>query len=162
MSNTRLIGAAGATTALGLMAVAVIGNFEGLRLVAYRDVVGVWTACYGETKGIRPGMKFTREQCDKMFVTDGLARHERGMRACLNDPDALPEKTYVSFLSLTYNIGVGGFCKSTVARMANAMNLRAACNAILAWNKAGGRVVQGLVKRRDKEWRLCLAGVSGT
>jgi lysozyme len=157
---TRLTGAAGAVTALGILAVAVVGQYEGLRLYAYKDVVGVWTACYGETKGIRPGMKFTKEQCDILFI-GGLERHERGMRACLKDPDAIPEKPYVAFLSLTYNVGIGGFCKSTVARRANAGDLRGACDALLAWNKAGGRVVAGLVKRRKSERNLCLDGVNG-
>jgi lysozyme len=157
--NTRLVTATGAATALGMLAILVVGGHEGLRLVSYRDVVGIWTACYGETKDIRPGMKFTKERCDSMFLNDGLMRHERGMRACLNDPDGLPEKTYVAFLSLTYNIGVGGFCKSSVARAANNLDLISACNALLKWNKAGGRVVKGLVTRRQKERKLCLEGL---
>lgn len=158
-STTRLTGAAGAVTALGLLAIAFIGNYEGLRLYAYKDVIGVWTACYGETKGIHKGMRFTKEQCDVMFIS-GLARHEKGMRSCLNDPDGLPEKTYVSFLSLTYNIGVGGFCRSSVAREANNLHLVKACNNILKFNKAGGRVVSGLVTRRKAERKLCLDGVN--
>jgi lysozyme len=157
--NTRLITATGAATAVGMLAILVVGDFEGLRLHSYRDVIGVWTACYGETKGIRPGMKFTKEKCDSMFLNDGLMRHERGMRGCLNDPDGLPEKTYVAFLSLTYNIGVGAFCKSSVARAANNLDLISACNALLKWNKAGGRVVKGLVTRRQKERKLCLEGL---
>lgn len=159
MTTKSRLAIAGAATAAGILAIAVVGEHEGLRLYAYRDVIGVWTACYGETKGIRPGMKFTKEQCDVMFL-ESLQRHERGMRACLNAPDSLPEKTYVSFVSFTYNVGIGGFCKSSVARMANALQLRAACDALLRWNKAGGRVIKGLVKRRDKERRLCLQGVT--
>lgn len=159
-SKTRLAtGIAGLLTGAGALAVATIGQFEGLRLVAYQDVVGVWTACYGETKNIRPGMKFTREQCDVMFI-DRLQEFETGMRRCLAAPDALPDKTYVSFLSVTYNIGVGGWCGSSMVRRANAGNLTGACDALLMWNKAGGKVLKGLTNRRQAERRLCLEGIA--
>jgi len=151
-------GVAVTITAAGLLAISQIGGFEGLRLLAYRDVVGVWTACYGETKGIKPGMRFTKDECNVMFI-GGLARHESGMRSCLLEPDKLPDKTYVSFLSLTYNIGVGGFCKSSVARDANAGKLYRACDDLLRFNKAGGRTVQGLVTRRNMERKLCIEGL---
>jgi len=158
-TRTRLTGAAGVVTAAGLLALAVVGNYEGLRLYAYKDVIGTWTYCYGETKGAKPGMKFTKEECDILFI-GSLTRHEAGMRKCLRNPDALPDKTYISFLSLTYNAGVGNFCKSSMARLANAGNLRGACDALLRWNKAGGRVISGLVKRRNTERKLCLEGVN--
>jgi len=156
--KTRLVGAAGAIAGLGMLAVGFVGNWEGLRLYAYQDVIGVWTACYGETKGIKPGMKFTKQQCDVMFI-DSLSEHEAGMRKCLTKPDAIPDKPYVALLSLAYNIGSGAFCKSSIARHANAGDLKAACNAILLYNKAGGKVVQGLVNRRKEERKLCLAGL---
>lgn len=158
--KTRLRGGAlGAATALGLLVIGITGQWEGLRLVAYQDVVGVWTACHGETKGIRRGMKFTREQCDVMFL-DRLTEHEQGMRACLKAPDAIPEKSYVAFVSVTYNIGVSGWCKSSMARLVNSGNLRGACDALLNWNKAGGRVIKGLTNRRVAERKLCLEGLS--
>lgn len=139
-------------------AVALIGGYEGLRLNSYQDVIGVWTACYGETRGIRPGMKFTKAECDAQFAK-GLVEFETGMRACLKRPDAIPIKPYIAFLSLSYNIGLGAFCKSSVARYANAGDLRAACNRIPAFNKAGGRVVRGLVSRRGDEQKYCLSGL---
>lgn len=139
-------------------ALAMIGGYEGLRLYSYQDVIGVWTACYGETKGIRSGMKFTKAECDDMFAKR-LVEFETGMRACLKQPDAVPIKPYIAFLSLSYNIGIGGFCKSSVAAYANAGDYRAACNRIPAFNKAGGRVIRGLVVRRTDEQKYCLAGV---
>lgn len=145
-------------SAVAALAIAVVGTWEGLRLYSYQDVIGVWTACYGETKGIRPGMRFTKEQCDAMFI-ESLAEHEAGMRRCLKDPDSIPEKSYVAFLSLTYNIGTGGFCNSSLPRLINTGNIRAACNALPLFNRAGGRVVQGLVNRRAYEQRLCLEGL---
>lgn len=155
-TNSRLTKAGLGVTAAGALAVAVIGSNEGLRLYAYRDVVNVWTACYGETKGIKPGMKFTKAQCDIMFI-GSLTEHEVGMRACLNHPDAIPEKVYVAELDLAYNIGIGAFCKSTARKLLNLGNWRGACNAIAMYNKAGGRVIKGLVDRRARVVKLCLS-----
>lgn len=158
-TRSRLVGAGtGAITGAGLLAIAVVGNWEGLRLYAYQDVVGVWTACYGETAGIKPGMKFTQAQCDVMFI-GSLAEHEAGMRKCLAAPDALPEKSYVAFVSATYNIGVGAFCGSSMARKVNAGDIAGACDALMLWVRAGGKVVQGLVNRRTAERKLCLEGL---
>jgi lysozyme len=144
--------------AIAALAIALIGGWEGLSLTSYRDVVGVWTVCYGETKGVRPGMRFTKEQCNAMFI-ESIAAHEMGMRRCLEDPDSIPEKSYVAFVSLTYNIGIGGFCKSSLPRMINEGNIRGACHGLLAFNRGGGRVIQGLVNRRAHEHRLCLEGL---
>lgn len=139
-------------------AVTLIGGYEGLRLYSYQDVIGVWTACYGETRGIKPGMTFTKAECDAQFAK-GLVEFETGMRACLKQPDDVPIRPYIAFLSLSYNIGLGAFCQSSVARYANAGDLRAACNRIPAFNKAGGRVVKGLVTRRGDEQKYCLSGL---
>lgn len=159
MTKSGRLGTAGAITALGLLAISFVGSWEGLRLYSYKDVIGVWTACYGETANIKPGMKFTKEQCDDMFI-ESLAKHERALRRCLNSPDTIPVKTYVAFLSLAYNIGEGGFCRSSIVRKWNAGDGYGACNALLLYNKAGGRVVQGLVNRRRAERALCVNGLN--
>ncbi len=145
-------------TAAGVIAVATVGGYEGLRTKAYRDVVGIPTVCFGETRGVKMGDRYTVDEC-KAMLGDALAEFETGMRRCLKAPDQIPDKTYVAFLSLSYNIGQGAFCRSTVARRANAGNLKGACDAMLAWNKAGGRVIQGLVNRRKGERLLCLEGL---
>ncbi|MBB3743745.1 lysozyme [Rhizobium sp. BK591] len=152
-------GGLAAITLAGAMAIQTVGGFEGLKLYAYRDVVGIWTACYGETQGIKPGMKFSKADCDNMLI-DSLVEHEAGMRACLKAPDALPIQTYVAGVSLTYNIGTGGFCGSTVVRKLNAGDIRGACDAFLMWDKAKGRKIAGLTKRREAERALCLKGVA--
>jgi len=154
------VGAGGAILAAGALAISQIGGYEGLRLYAYQDVIGVWTACYGETKGIRPGMRFTKDQCNVMFI-GSLQEHEQGMRACLNAPDALPMKVYVADLSLAYNIGTGAFCKSSIAAYQNAGNIRGSCDRFPLFNKAGGKVVKGLVRRRAQERALCIDGANG-
>lgn len=146
------------TATMMVAAIALIGSWEGVRTVAYKDIVGVPTVCFGETRGVKMGDKYTIDEC-KAMLGDAVVEFEVGMRKCLINPDAIPAKTYVSFLSLSYNIGTSAFCGSTVARRANAGDYRGACNAIPLWNKAGGKVVQGLVNRRADEMKICLEGV---
>lgn len=146
------------TAAVMVAAVALIGGWEGLRTVAYRDVIGVPTVCFGETRGVEMGDKYTVDEC-KVMLGDALAEFETGMRRCLTSPDTIPAKPYVAFLSLSYNIGTGAFCRSTVVKKANARDYKGACEAISAWNRAGGRVIPGLVNRRADERRICLEGV---
>lgn len=147
----------GAITAAGAMAVGLIGGFEGLRLKSYPDIVHVWTVCYGETRGVKPGMTFTKAECD-VKLANALVEFETGMRVCLRQPDALSDKVYVADLSLAYNIGVGAFCKSSIAAYQNAGRVRESCERFMLYNKAGGRVVKGLTERRKQERALCLAG----
>lgn len=144
--------------ALMAAAVALVGTWEGLRTVAYRDVVGIPTVCFGETRGVKMGDRYSVDEC-KVMLGDALVEFETGMRRCLKAPDTIPAQSYVAFLSLSYNIGTTAFCGSTVARRVNAGDIRGACEAIPAWNKAGGRVVQGLVNRRAEERTVCLKGV---
>lgn len=152
MSRLKNVGA------LMVAAIALVGSWEGLRTVAYKDIVGVPTVCFGETRGVEMGDRYTVEECQVMLGT-ALVEFETGMRRCLSEPDEIPGKSYVAFLSLSYNIGTGAFCRSTVARKANAGDIRGACEAILMWTRAGGRVVQGLVNRRAEERQICLEGI---
>ena len=148
------------SAALMAAAVALVGSWEGLRTVAYKDVVGIPTVCFGETRGVKMGDRYTVDEC-KAMLGDGLVEFEAGMRKCLKDPDRIPGKSYVSFLSLSYNIGTGAFCRSTVVKRANAGDIKGACDAILMWDRAGGRRIQGLANRRADERGICLQGVAG-
>lgn len=148
------------SAALMAAAVALVGSWEGLRTIAYKDVVGIPTVCFGETRGVKMGDRYTVDEC-KAMLGDGLVEFEAGMRKCLKDPDRIPGKSYVSFLSLSYNIGTGAFCRSTVVKRANAGDIKGACDAILMWDRAGGRRIQGLANRRADERGICLQGVAG-
>ena len=142
----------GAIAALGI---AVIGGFEGFRQVAYRDSVGVPTVCYGETRGIRMGMKFTKAECDEKFVK-ALDEFADGIERCVPSAREMPEPRYIAHLSLAYDIGVGGYCKSSIARLHNHGDTVGACNAFLRYNKAGGVTFPGLTRRRTQERAMCL------
>jgi lysozyme len=150
----------GALAALGVAAAGLIGGFEGLRTTAYLDPVGIPTVCYGETRGVEIGDRHTAEECRAM-LGDALVEFEQDMRACLDHPDEIPDGPYTAFLSLSYNIGADAFCRSTLVRLANAGDLRGACNQLPRWNRAGGRVLQGLVNRRAREREICLSGLDG-
>lgn len=149
-------------TAFTAVAVPFIGKWEGLRLEAYRDIVGVWTVCYGETKGVRPGQAYTKAECDAMLEREALS-YRAGLHKYLTPATRttrLPVRRDVAFTSLAYNVGVGGAGKSTAVRRLNAGDVAGACDALTWWNKAGGRVVRGLVRRRGEEHGFCMAGVS--
>lgn len=145
-------------TVAGSLAIGLIGGYEGLRTKAYRDIVGVPTVCFGETRGVKMGDAYTVEEC-KAMLGDALIEFEQGMRKCMTKPDSVPDKPYVAFLSLTYNIGVGAFCRSTLARKVNAGDIRGGCNELPKWNKAGGKAVRGLTRRRAEERAICLSGL---
>jgi len=104
------------------------------------------------------GDRATKAECDAMFTAD-LIRHETGMLACMKRPQDLSDKTYVSILDWTYNVGVGAACKSTLMRKLNAGDVRGACSEMSRWIKDNGRVIRGLVNRRASSRAMCLEGL---
>lgn len=156
--NRKII--AGATAAAIAIAVPVTANFEGLWLTAKVDTIGTGkpvTWCYGETEGpVKVGQRFTKQECDAMLAAK-LPRYADEIAKCIRVP--ISDKTRAAFISFAYNVGSAGFCKSTAARRLNAGDTRGACDALMMWNRAGGRVVRGLTNRRAAERRLCLEGI---
>lgn len=128
-------------------------------LKAYADIVGVLTICDGDTKGVRPGMVETEAGCTARLERQ-LVAHAKPVLSCVPAlRDERRTNQLVASVSLAYNIGTAGFCRSTAARRFNAGNWRGGCDAFLLWNKAGGRPVRGLTLRRERERALCLKGL---
>ena len=152
MPRSRL-GKGGAALAI---AIATVGAFEGVRQVAYRDIVGVPTVCFGETRGVKMGDKYKMAECKKM-LGDALIEFSAGIDSCLRVPT--PDLTYVAIVSWAYNVGLGAACGSTLIRLANAGDLLGACNQLPRWNRAGGKKVRGLTRRRAEEQKMCLQGL---
>lgn len=148
----------GATAAVLLSISALIKPWEGLELRAYPDIVGVWTACYGETMGIKPGMKFTKQECEDKLLVRVVNDYYRPLTQCIPDFDRKPVEWQAAAVSVAYNIGVGAACKSTAARLAREGKIKESCHAWTKFNRAGGRVVKGLVNRRNAELAICLKG----
>ncbi|MFV0625209.1 lysozyme [Sphingomonas sp. ac-8] len=156
-TRTRLPRLAGL---VGIAAAAIVAPFVSgwesggkQHLTAYRDIVGVWTICDGDTANVKPGMVETAAGCE-LRLDRQLAAHAAPVLACTPALKGHPNQLAAA-ISLAYNIGTNGYCGSTVARRFNADDWSGACDAFLMWNKAGGRVVQGLVNRRRAERDLC-------
>lgn len=149
------------------VAIPKIQRWEGNELVAYMDRIArppIVTACSGSTmiagRPIRLGRTFTQDECDRLLKFD-IRVHRVGLWALLDDK-ALPHMTLtrdVSLTSWTFNIGVGAASRSTAIRRLNRGNVRGACIATGWWNRAGGRVIRGLVNRRKDEVAMCLQGL---
>lgn len=143
---------------VGALACIFIGGKEGLELKTYRDSVGVPTVCYGETRGVRMGMVFTKPECDAKFIT-ALDEFGEKIERCNPTIKAAPPKRYVAHLSLAYNIGAGAYCKSSVVRLHSAGHVLAACDFFMKFNRAGGMELRGLTKRRAEERIWCREAV---
>jgi len=130
----------------------LIKQFEGKRLKAYQDSVGIWTIGYGHIKGVYQGLTILEQQASEYLVRD-LSTAASGIRNAITKP--MSDHEFGAFLSLTHNIGVGAFANSTAARKFNKGDKAGAAKAILMWNKItvdGKKVVsQGLVNRRASE-----------
>ena len=128
-------------------------------LRAYRDIAGVATACDGITRGVRMGQTYTEAQCTALLEKE-LVIHAQGVMKCT---PRIQGNQAVAAVLFAYNVGVGAYCGSTVAKRFNAGNMRGGCDALLAWDKArvSGvlRPVLGLTKRRQRERALCLSGL---
>jgi len=152
---------AGLTGIVGIAAAAALlvftPRFEGTKLKTYRDLGGVLTYCTGATENAMWGKTYTPEQCRAQLERD-LERHAAGVARCV-PMSRLNAGQRVAFVDAAYNIGVPAFCGSTMARRINAGDIPGACDALLMWNKVGGREVRGLTLRRQKERELCLQGL---
>ncbi len=133
--------------------VSLIKSFEGLRLLAYRDSVGVWTIGYGATRGVKAGMSITKEQAERMLLND-VTRFEPEIDRLVKVP--LNRNQWDALMSFTYNLGAANLESSTLRRLLNAGDYAGAAEQFPRWNKAGGQVLPGLVRRRAAERGLFL------
>ncbi|GAB4381785.1 MAG: hypothetical protein Kow00121_41080 [Elainellaceae cyanobacterium] len=132
----------------------LLKSFEGLRLEAYLDPVGIWTIGYGTTSGVRPGMTITEAQAEA-FLRRDLARFERAVQDLVNVP--LTDDQFSALVSFTYNVGEGALANSTLLRLLNRRDYRGAADQLLRWNKGeGGVELYGLTRRRRAERALFL------
>ena len=137
--------------------VALIKRFEGLRLQAYQDSVGVWTIGYGTTRingaAVQPGMSITEAQAEA-FLSEDLKEFvpvvQRNTRALIT------QSMFDALCSFTYNLGGGNLAKSTLLKDLNSSKYLDAAAGFSQWTKAGGKELLGLVRRRSAEKDLFL------
>lgn len=131
----------------------LVAKYEGFVDHAYQDVVGVWTIGFGHTSGVRKGQKITREDALELLQEE-LQDYADGMDKLVTVP--LNQNQYDALTSFVYNLGVGSLKSSTLLRLLNAGSYGAAAVEFTKWNKAGGRVLAGLTRRRNEEKALFL------
>jgi len=131
---------------------------KGPALVPYRDIVGVWTQCSGETLNVTARTPAETPEGCAIKLDNRLAGFAQNVVKCTPSLRGKDEE-WSAATSLAYNIGVGAYCKSSVDRFFDAGKPAKACDAFLLWDKAGGKRVQGLANRRAAERALCLKGV---
>lgn len=139
--------------------VQLIREFEGLRLQAYRDPVGIWTIGYGHTLGAHKGQRITEVEAVG-FLREDLRSAEGRVNAWTRDVKTSPNE-FGAMVSLCFNIGSGNFRTSSVLRLHRQGQNDAAASAFLLWNKGhvDGKLVvlPGLKRRREAERRLYLS-----
>lgn len=124
-----------------------IKEFEGCRLKAYKCPAGVWTIGYGHTGGVVRGTTITKERADELLDYD-LLRFERE----IGKIQGLTQRQFDALVSFTFNVGIGNFLKSTLRRKVLADKRdKTIPKEFLKWKYAGGKVLQGLVRRREWE-----------
>ena len=137
----------------------LICEFEGKRLVAYDDGVGVWTIGFGTIKypnGVRvkKGDTCTLDQA-KEYMRHDLIEFEHTVNSSVKVP--LNQNQFDALVSLAYNIGSSAFKSSTLVKKLNTGDYQGAADQFNVWINAGGKRMQGLVNRRDKEKLLFLS-----
>lgn len=164
VSTKRTIAISAATAALVYAAITPFtGRWEGTDLVAKRDMIGTghpMTYCHGQTDEfgkVRAGQRFTPAQCDDL-LEQSLPKYLAPLQRCITRE--APVKVIAAALDAAYNAGPAAVCRSPMVARINAGNFTAACNSFAGWYiSASGRVVQGLINRRNAEKKFCLEGV---
>jgi len=141
--------------------IAIIKEFESLKLTAYLCPAKVWTIGWGHTKGVREGDRITLEQAEALLADD-LAGFERDVEELVRVP--VTDNQFSALVSFAFNVGsdmnhddiAQGLGDSTLLRKLNAGDTAGAAAEFLRWNRAGGKVLSGLTRRRKAERELFL------
>lgn len=152
-------GVTAAVFAAGLaLATPMVAKHEGVWLIAKPDTLahGIPTVCFGETEGVRVGDRYTERQCEDM-LSKKLVRYAKSAAECIYVP--VSAKMFSTFIDLNYNIGEAAFCRSSAARLINALDYAGGCEAMRVWTNAGGQFRQGLLNRRLDEIAICREGI---
>ena len=162
---------------LSLSGWGLISSWEGTQTTAYEDMAGIATIGVGSTyypagtKYIRNGIehiatsktkvlmgdKITTVEAHRMARDEAQATFGKGIAKCITAP--ISQNEFDAYTSMSYNIGTNAFCGSTLVRLLNAYNYGEACKQILRWVYVGSKRVQGLVNRRNEEFKMCIGDV---
>jgi len=126
----------------------LIKKFEGCELESYKCAAGVWTIGYGSTNGIEEGMEISQERADMLLLED-VEIFEEAVNKLVEVP--LEQNQFDALVSWTFNLGSTNLQNSTLLKVLNNEDYEGVPSQIKRWNKAGGEVLQGLVRRREAE-----------
>ena len=124
---------------------------EGCRLTAYQDSVGVWTIGYGHTNGVCAGQVITQDQADALAYADE-AQAVEAVNRLVNIP--LMQGEFDALVDFVFNLGTAAFASSTLLKLLNASDINGAASQFVLWDHAGGKVLAGLLNRRNAELAL--------
>ncbi len=131
-----------------------IAVHEGYRSDAYTPVAGdVPTIGFGTTENVKLGDKISVERA-LVRLLDDASKFEQAVKRCA--PVPMYQYEFDAYVSLSYNIGAGAFCSSTLVKKLNSSDYVGACEQILRWDRFKGKPLTGLTKRRQQEYKQCL------
>jgi lysozyme len=143
-----------AAISLSATALVALVIHEGYRSDAYLPLPGdLPTIGFGTTSGVKLGDKTTPEKALLVAMKD-VQTFEGAVKSCVKVP--LSQHEYDAYIALSYNIGTGAFCRSTLVKKLNAGDYIGSCNEILKWDQFKGKPLTGLTKRRQEEYKKCL------
>jgi len=138
----------------GNKGIELIKHFEGCELEAYKCPAGVWTIGYGHIKGVKEGMTITESQAEEMLKSE-LNEYEGYINNLVTAE--LNQNQFDAMVSWVYNLGGGNLKASTLLKVLNSGDYDGVPAQMMRWNKAGGKVLEGLTRRRQAEADLFVA-----
>jgi len=172
VNNPKLVGSG--LVGAALIAAIFFVQFEGTKHTTYIDPPGIPTICYGHTQGVKIGQNATEKQCLAYLGEDTKKVSEAIDRLVMIE---ISDTTKASFISFSYNMGIGAFSRSTMLKKLNNNDIIGACQELPKWicssvkegsgdssgscksKKKNKTVLKGLVIRREAEQKLCLSGI---
>ena len=133
---------------IGTQGLELLKHFEGLELNAYQCAAGVWTIGYGHTKGVQKGMSISEEAANEMLAEE-MTEYENYVNTYVTVE--LNQCQFDAMVSWVYNLGGGNLKASTLLKVLNAGDYDGVPAQMMRWNKAGGKVLEGLTRRRQAE-----------
>jgi len=126
----------------------LIKKFEGCELEAYKCAAGVWTKGYGSTKNVKEGDTLTQEEADELLLHE-MDEYEGYIKD--NVTSDLDQNQFDALVSWVFNLGPSNLKASTMLKVVNAGDMKEVPAQIKRWNKANGKTLQGLIRRREAE-----------
>ena len=126
----------------------LIKKFEGCEYNAYKCAAGVWTIGYGHTAGVKEGDLVTQQEAENLLTKD-LEEFEESVIEAVDMP--MSQHQFDALVSWTFNLGPSNLNSSTMLKVLNKGDYEDVPAQIKRWNKAGGKVLEGLTRRREAE-----------